>query len=303
MAATTNITSIPAPRVPLVDERTGLISREWDQFLLNLFTLSGGGQNDTTLADLQVGPFSSGLQASVAQRAIEDLQVGPSLEPAALLAVQRAIEDIQCAPVNAPEVPLWGNAAGGPTDLDLLQYNLTNARWETGATAWLDIDFPILIRAVGPNIPTLVAVNGNLSMPQWAVNDFNMCEAQEFIHSWKEGSLVSWHLHMTTNGLEAVNKYVRFELEYGYADVNGVWVFPAVFTSADILIPANTPSKTMLIGPLTTFTPNLKIGAHCVARLKRVASVGAAPAANPWVPMLQMHIQLNTLGSRTISTK
>ncbi len=193
---------------------------------------------------------------------------------------------------------------GGPTDLDLLQYNATNNRWETGQVAWLDIDFPILIRTTGANIPTLTTVNGNLTMPQWSVNDFNVCESQEFIHSWKEGSTVYWHLHMTTNGLEAVDKYVRFELEYGYANANGAWTFPAVFTTPDILIPANTPDKTMLVVSITNFTPaGLKIGAHALARLKRVASVGAAPAADPWVPMLQMHIQLNTLGSRNIGTK
>ena len=51
-----NQTNIIAPRVPLVDERTGLISREWYRFFLNLFVLTGSGQNDTSLLDLQVGP-------------------------------------------------------------------------------------------------------------------------------------------------------------------------------------------------------------------------------------------------------
>jgi len=59
-----NITNIPAPRVPFIEERTGLISREWYRFLLNLFTLVGGGQVDTTLADLLVAPTSSAAQES-----------------------------------------------------------------------------------------------------------------------------------------------------------------------------------------------------------------------------------------------
>ena len=37
-----NITKIPAPRVPLIDERTGLISREWFRFFNNIYTISGG---------------------------------------------------------------------------------------------------------------------------------------------------------------------------------------------------------------------------------------------------------------------
>lgn len=50
-----NITNIPAPRVPFLDERTGLMSREWYRFFLNLFNLTGAGTNAITLADLQVG--------------------------------------------------------------------------------------------------------------------------------------------------------------------------------------------------------------------------------------------------------
>jgi hypothetical protein len=51
-----NLSNITPPRVPLTDQRTGLISREWYRFFLNLFILTGQGQNTTSLTDLQVGP-------------------------------------------------------------------------------------------------------------------------------------------------------------------------------------------------------------------------------------------------------
>lgn len=53
---TTNTTNIPAPRVPFIDERTGLISREWFRFLNNQFTLTGGGTTQVTTADLELTP-------------------------------------------------------------------------------------------------------------------------------------------------------------------------------------------------------------------------------------------------------
>jgi len=53
-----NITNIPAPRVPFVDERTGLMAREWYRFFLNLFVLTGSGNNPITLEELQLGPPS-----------------------------------------------------------------------------------------------------------------------------------------------------------------------------------------------------------------------------------------------------
>lgn len=39
-----NVTNIPAPRVPLIDQRTGFVSREWFAFFSNIFTLTGSGQ-------------------------------------------------------------------------------------------------------------------------------------------------------------------------------------------------------------------------------------------------------------------
>lgn len=51
-----NITNIPAPRVPFIDERTGLMAREWYRFFLNLFVLTGSGNNAITLEELQLGP-------------------------------------------------------------------------------------------------------------------------------------------------------------------------------------------------------------------------------------------------------
>jgi hypothetical protein len=51
-----NITNIPSARVEIIDSRTGMISREWYRFFLNLFNLAGNGGNQTSLDDLQLGP-------------------------------------------------------------------------------------------------------------------------------------------------------------------------------------------------------------------------------------------------------
>jgi hypothetical protein len=51
-----NITNLPSSRVEFIDTRTGLMSREWYRFFLNLFTLTGSGNNQTSLDDLQLAP-------------------------------------------------------------------------------------------------------------------------------------------------------------------------------------------------------------------------------------------------------
>jgi hypothetical protein len=59
MANTINITNIPAPRVEIIDPRTGLLSIAWYRFFYNIFVLVGNGSNQTSLEDLQVGPPSN----------------------------------------------------------------------------------------------------------------------------------------------------------------------------------------------------------------------------------------------------
>ena len=171
------------------------------------------------------------------------------------------------------------------------------------ATVWLDIDFPIIIRTVGVGQPVLTTLQGNITAPVWQVNDFNICEGQELVHSWKEESPLYWHIHLITNGTNVDNRYVKFEVEYTWANSSGVLSANDTL-SAEILIPANTPSKTMVSANLGDFIPvGGKITSHVYARLKRVASTGLAPTGNPFVTMLQLHYEQDTFGSRGIVTK
>lgn len=76
-----NITNIPAPRVPFIDERTGLISREWFRFLNNQFVLTGSGTTATSISDLEVGlglsPDTDDVTA-VLQSELQALQIAPT---------------------------------------------------------------------------------------------------------------------------------------------------------------------------------------------------------------------------------
>ena len=77
-----NITNIPAPRVPFIDERTGQISREWFRFLNNQFVLTGSGQTSISTADLELTPASTADDyASVFQAEIDALKMTPPVIP------------------------------------------------------------------------------------------------------------------------------------------------------------------------------------------------------------------------------
>lgn len=91
-----NITTIPAPRVPFIDERTGLISREWFRYLNNLFRLTGSGTTDASLADLEITPTNGAADAElpVLQADIQGLATAPVAPPPLNQLVYGAFHDM-----------------------------------------------------------------------------------------------------------------------------------------------------------------------------------------------------------------
>lgn len=82
MPEAVNITKIPASRVAFIDVNTGLISRDWYRFFFNLFTLTGGGNNPTTLDELQIGPVVG--DGSPASHELQQQLNGLNMAPAAM---------------------------------------------------------------------------------------------------------------------------------------------------------------------------------------------------------------------------
>lgn len=112
-----DITNIPPPRVPIIDERSGLLSREWYRFFLHLFRITGGGSNDLTLTDLQLAPQAQvdfgdlndsydqaqlsylPEQVNTLQSEIDSLKVSQSAYPNACLEqIQSDLDGLKMAP-------------------------------------------------------------------------------------------------------------------------------------------------------------------------------------------------------------
>ena len=76
------VTNIPAPRVPFIDARTGLMSREWYRFFLSLFTVTSVGTSDTSIVDLAIQPAFQDGQAQMPS--IEQLAELAAFAPSAI---------------------------------------------------------------------------------------------------------------------------------------------------------------------------------------------------------------------------
>ena len=159
-----NITNIPAPRVPFLDERTGLMAREWYRFFLNLFILTGSGNNPTTLEELQLGPPNpqdlTELLIQINQNVApqyED-QSGDflkTLDTAQLMSMMARFENveaaIQGAYLNPPSIPTDGvyvPYTNATANVDLNNKHIVNvAHIGIGTSSTPDT----LILAVGDN--------------------------------------------------------------------------------------------------------------------------------------------------------
>jgi hypothetical protein len=95
--ANVTLTNITPPRVPMTDQRTGLISREWYRFFLNLFELTGSGQNTASLKDLQLGPPSLTVDQinEVVSNATDNLSPSQDALLAQLAELQKQIDSLQ----------------------------------------------------------------------------------------------------------------------------------------------------------------------------------------------------------------
>lgn len=73
-----NVTNITPPRVPVIDERTGLISREWYRFFLNLFSVTYETAN-TAVAYLSSAPAPTDYTVVIDSK-VQDVQLAPPIQ-------------------------------------------------------------------------------------------------------------------------------------------------------------------------------------------------------------------------------
>ncbi len=154
MANSLNITNIPAPRVPFIDERTGLMAREWYRFFLNLFVLTGSGNNPVSLEELQIGPPN---QPDLAELLIQVNQnIAPqyedqsgdflaTLDTAQLMSMMSRFENaeaaIQGAYLQPPQLPVDGVYVVGPgssTDNAVARFDGTTGKLIQNSVTTID---------------------------------------------------------------------------------------------------------------------------------------------------------------------
>jgi hypothetical protein len=177
------------------------------------------------------------------------------------------------------------------------------------ATVFNDIVISLSAAKVpAANAPTWSSFIGNLKAYTYSPNDFQEFSS-EIAHSYKQGSTIEFHVHGATNGLEGVDKTIKFEIEYELVDNQTSGSFGDVYTgtttiNGEITIPASTADKTSwVVNVGTDATGSFLQSATLKGRVRRITSTGTEPASDPFVIQVGIHIEEDTVGSRTVLTK
>ena len=142
----------------------------------------------------------------------------------------------------------------------------------------------------------------------YGLNDFQEFST-ELAHSYKSGSTIEFHVHGAVNGSNVDERIIKFEIEYTIADIpaeSGFGdVYPATTTiDAELTIPALTTDITgFSIDIDDDITGNFVQGAIIKGRVRRIASTGTEPTSDPFLTEVGIHIESDTIGSRTATAK
>ena len=158
---------------------------------------------------------------------------------------------------------------------------------------------PIVGARLGSTAPTLATFITDIEQYTFdAANDF-IIGAAEVTHGFQETATIYPHVHWTTNGAEGADKFVQFQLKYSVVAPDAAAAAQVTIVTGDLTIPNGTADRYHYV---SEFTANIAgagivIGSYIVFRFERIAAVGAAPAADPFVLAVGFHMIQDSVGS------
>lgn len=199
-----------------------------------------------------------------------------------------------------------GGHFGGATDYSNFESDGTLV-FNGAATVWKDIQYSISSGKVGAaNVPTWSTFISPMSEYTFAVNDTIDLGSQEIIHEYKEGTDLTPHIHWVLNGAAGgTARKIQWQIDYTWC-VPGSSTWTTSSKTVEITTAASAADKTHYLSnfPVISGT-GVTIGTQLKIKLTRIAKSagGSDPTGNPFVLQVGVHVECDTTGSRTISSK
>jgi hypothetical protein len=191
---------------------------------------------------------------------------------------------------------------------DLLVKTATGKTIKLNSPVYEDVNAAVASAKVPPsNTPTWAAFTANTNAYTFAIDNYADLGTIEIPHSYKEGTDLEIHLHLATNGTNnATARKAKYTVFYTYViPDNGTNQFSSESSlTAELTIPANQLDKSGYYLSMGTISGiPIKIGTQLKMRIKRIAGTGTEPINDPFLGMVGVHYQKDTIGSRSMSAK
>ncbi len=169
-----------------------------------------------------------------------------------------------------------------------------------------DIIVPLHQTKPGGTAPSWAAFCGDAhnSAYQFSIGDFVEFTV-EIPHDWKEGTAITPHVHFALSADQPADEKVQWQLYYTMGDADEQMAAEANTTGETTCLDAWTQRRHIRTDLTAITMTNYKIGAILNCQLYRIAkSAGGTELSNePFVLNMGFHYEIDTMGSRTISTK
>jgi len=181
----------------------------------------------------------------------------------------------------------------------------TEKTLELAEVVWNDIFIPLAgAKVPASNTPSWDSYSTNLNSYTFAIDDYADLATAEILHDWKEGTDLQVHVHFITDGAnDGTARKVKYQVFYSIGDGAEVMAAEANLSDEEDIIAseADKMHHRLTVGAITG--TNYKIGALLKIRVKRITGTGTEPANDPFVEMIGVHYQIDTLGSRQETVK
>lgn len=178
---------------------------------------------------------------------------------------------------------------------------------EGTATMFDDLQFPISTgKNVGGSAPTWESLTTNVYAYSFTSGNYLDLQAGEMPHWWLEGGKGDVHTHLIIKTLQnsGASRYANFTAYIAVSNSTGI-VSEVKPISAVLTIPNGAPALTAYyldLGDLAL--TGSQVGGQITMRIKRTAQItGTEYAYNIFVSQVGIHMEKNTMGSRTETAK